>query len=231
MKFYQIPILNFSKKQNGNLAFHVGDDPKRVIQNHIHLAKELGYEYEKLVHMKQIHSNIVKIVDENDNFLNPPTCDGVITKKKGTPLMVMAADCSPILFYDEVNGVIAAAHAGRAGAFGNIVHNVIKSFTHVFDSNPRNIKVEIGPAICQGCYEVGEEIAKEAQSLRLKYALSYKNSSYYLNIRTILKKQLLDEGILEENITISDICTFCDTNYYSYREDKQCGRFAGIISL
>ncbi|WP_297441414.1 peptidoglycan editing factor PgeF [Sulfurimonas sp.] len=231
MKFYQSLILNFSTKQNANLAFHVQDDPSTVIQNHQRLAKELGYEYKNLVHMKQIHSNIVKIVDQNDNFTNPPTCDGLITNKKETPLMVMVADCSPILFYDDVKNIIAVAHAGRAGAFGNIVQNVIKSFINDFDSDPKNIKVEVGPAICQKCYEVGVEIVKEAHSLRLEYAVLQKKERYYLDIRAILKKQLLHESVLDNNIKISNICNCCDDNYYSYREDKKCGRFAGIISL
>jgi polyphenol oxidase len=35
-----------------------------------------------------------------------------------------------------------------------------------------------------------------------------------------------------KNISILDICTKCSSKaFYSYRLDKACGRFAGIIKL
>jgi hypothetical protein len=219
----------FTTKKEGNLAFHVGDDEKNLLNNHQKLSEQLNYKLEKVVHMKQIHSNIVKIIDENDNFNNPPNCDALITNKKDIPLMVMVADCSPILFYDPKQKVIAVAHAGRAGAFHNIIHNVIQTFTNTFSSNREDILVSIGPAICQECYEVGEEIYVEAQALKLTYALKEHNKKYYLNIRAILYRQLLKENILEKNIEISQICSKCDKNLYSYREKSETGRFCGIL--
>jgi YfiH family protein len=219
----------FTTINDGNLAFHVGDDEKNVLQNHQKLAQKLDYKLETLVHMKQIHSDIVKIVTEEDNFKNPPTCDAIITDKKNIPLMVMVADCSPILFFDPKKEVIAVAHAGRAGAFNNIIANVIKSFVDDFDSKREDIVVSIGPAICQQCYEVSEEIYNEAKKLQLHYALKKEDEKYYLNIRKILKEQLRECRILERNLEISQSCSQCDSNYFSYREDPKCGRFSGLL--
>jgi len=219
----------FTTIEDGNLAFHVGDDKKSVIQNHKKLAQKLEYKLENLVHMKQIHSNIVKIVDENDTFHNPPTCDAIITDKKDIPLMVMVADCSPILFYDPKKEIIAVAHAGRAGAFNNIIHNLLQTFTEDFHSNKEDIIVSIGPAICQKCYEVGEEIFKEAKRLTLEYALKKEKNKYYLDIRKILYTQLLEENILEKNIEITTICSFCNDKYFSFRENNSSGRFCALL--
>jgi polyphenol oxidase len=215
-----------------NLAFHVDDDFADVDANHTILAKKLNYEKETLVHMKQIHSNDVHIVNESDNYKNPPTCDALITNKKNIPLMVMVADCSPILFYDDVQKVIAVAHAGRKGAFSNIVHNVVDSFIQNFNSKAKDIYVSIGASICSLCYEVGEEIAKEAKVLNLEYAIETHHNRYHLNIRKILKHQLLESGIQEKNIEISDECSSClDEKYFSYRSHGVTGRFAGVIKL
>jgi len=219
----------FTTINDGNLAFHVGDKKENVIKNHQKLAQKLHYKLEKLVHMKQIHSDIVKIVDENDDFLHPPTCDALITNKKEIPLMVMVADCSPVLFYDPIQEVIAVAHAGRAGAFSNIVHNVVQSFRKDFHSKTQNILVSIGPAICQECYEVGKEIYLEAKKKELHYACKKQNDKYHLDIRAILQKQLLDEKILQNNIEITNICSFCHPLYYSYRENPQSGRFTALL--
>ena len=221
----------FTSINDGNLAFHVGDDEKNVIQNHQKLAQKLHYKLETLVHMKQIHSNIVKIVTDEDNFKNPPTCDALITDKKNIPLMVMVADCSPILFFDSQKEVIAVAHAGRAGAFSNIIQNVLDIFTQKFHSKVEDIVVTVGPAICVECYEVGKEIYQEAKKLQMEYALSKKGEKYHLNILAILQKQLREAGIKEINCEIATNCSRCHSDFFSYREDKNCGRFAGVIIL
>ena len=249
MKFYHSNLLNsfsnlthcFTAKEGGvsngvysslNLAFHIEDDSEAVNINHALLATELKYDKKTLVHMKQIHSDIVHIVTSDDNFNNPPTCDALITDKQNIPLMVMVADCSPIIFYDSIKKVIAVAHAGRQGAFKNIVKNVIDSFKHDYDSKTEDILVVIGASIGKCCYEVGDEIYQEAQELNLEYSLLKRNSSYYLDISAILKQQLLDAGIQNRNIEISDECTCCKSDkYFSYRADGTTGRFCGVIKL
>lgn len=215
-----------------NLAFHVGDNPWHVEINHNTLANELGYEKKSLVHMKQIHSDIVHIVNNKDDFLNPSECDALITDKKNTPLMVMVADCSPILFYDDAKKVIAVAHAGRAGAFKNIVDNVIKTFKSEFSSDAKDIIVSVGASIGSCCYEVGYEINEEASKLGFEYAMSKRDGSYYLDVAQILKTQLLECGIQKENFEFSNDCTCCKNDiYFSYRADGITGRFAGVIEL
>lgn len=249
MKFYQSKLLNnypnlthaFTTKSGGvsappycslNLAFHVEDNPLDVQKNHELLAKELHYEKRTLVHMKQIHSDIVKIVTESDNFSSPPTCDALITDKQNTPLMVMVADCSPVLFYDDKQKVIAVAHAGRAGAFKNIVKNVLDSFVNNFHSDTKNIQAVIGASIGVCCYEVGEEIWTEAKKLNLEYAILQKNERYFLNVNKILKTQLLELGIKNENIEITDECTVCfKEKYFSYRANGTTGRFCGLLMM
>ena len=240
MKIIQSPLLNtfcnlthgFTTKKTGNLAFHVNDTLLNIEQNHESLAKILNYDKNSLIHMKQIHSSLVHIVSNEDNFTNPHCCDALITNKPNTPLMVMVADCSPILFYDVKNKVIAVAHAGRQGAFKNIIQNTIEAMHKEFHSNIKDIYVSVGASIGVCCYEVGSEIYAQAKEIGLEYALQKKENSYYLDISKILKKQLLDLGVQEENIEISKECTCCLNNkYYSYRAQAQTGRFAGVIML
>ncbi len=215
-----------------NLAFHVGDNSLDVEKNHQLLAVSLGYEKQNLIHMKQIHSSIVHIVSDDDNFENPQSCDALVTNRRDTPLMVMVADCSPILFYDSVRDVIAVAHAGRQGVFKNIVRNVIDSMSHNFYSIAEDIYVTVGASIGVCCYEVGVEIFAEAQKLQLEYALKKKGKSYYLDISKILELQLLESGIKKENLEISKECSCCKNNtYFSYRADGITGRFCGVIYL
>ncbi len=175
--------------------------------------------------MQQIHSNIVQVVQEKNTLYK---CDGLVTNKKNTPLMVMVADCIPILFYDEVKRVIGVAHAGRVGTFENIAKNTVVSMEENFNCNPKDIKVTLGPSIQKCCYEVSQEMATYTQDTFGKEFVENRN----IDLQGINKKQLLAMGILEKNITISSICTQCsNAPYFSYRKDNSCGRFAGIIML
>jgi YfiH family protein len=240
MKNNQNTLLNsfpnldfiFTNRLHGNLAFHVGDDEQNVLTNHESLSKHLNYSKNNLIHMQQIHSDIVHVITDNDSFNNPPTCDALITDKADIPLMVMVADCTPVLFFNVNKNIIAVAHAGRAGAFKNIIKKVLDTFTKDFHSNIDNIYVQTGASICKNCYEVGYEIYNEACKLSLSYAVEKKDSSYYLDIKRILKKQLLEYGILEDHIDISSECSCCKNDkYFSYRANNKTGRFAGVIKL
>jgi len=249
MKIYQSPLLKsfsnlthaFTTRDGGvskkpynslNLAYHVEDNPQDVDANHILLESKLNYDKRKLVYMKQVHSNLVHTIDAKDKFDNPPTCDALITDKKNTPLMVMVADCSPMLFYDAKAEVIAVAHAGREGAFKNIVQNVINTFTNLYNSHTQDIFVSIGANIGVCCYEVGSEIYEESKKLHLDYAIQIRENSFYLDVNKILITQLLSCAIKEKNIEISNECTCCCRDkYFSYRADGITGRFAGILMM
>jgi YfiH family protein len=146
--------------------------------------------------------------------------------------MVMVADCSPVLFYDDTRGVIAVAHAGREGAFKNIMRKTIFSMISEFNSKEQNIYVKIGANIDLCCYKVGQEIYDRGCKLGHKESFQIKNGCYFLDIDKILKKQLLTCGISTKHIEISNECTCCNTTkYYSYRAEAKTGRFAGIIYL
>jgi len=189
------------------------------------LANKYEFDNSKLQFMEQIHSNIVKTIVPDTNV---QTCDALITNQFDTPLMVMVADCIPILFYDHARKVIGVAHAGRAGTFQNISNNTITKMNQEYKCNPKDIEVVLGPSIKKCCYEVSNDLSAQALTLFGKEYVNGRN----IDLQGINKKQLLEAGVREENITIEQICTKCSGEpYFSYRNDKTCGRFAGIIIM
>ena len=218
-------FYTFTDENDGNLAFHVEDNEINVIKNRKNLALKLGYNYEDLVYMNQIHSANIIVVDENSPKL-VDNCDSIITRSKNLPLMVMVADCIPILMFDSKQGVVAAIHAGRNSTFLEIAKKTAEVFIEKFSSNPEDINVVFGASIQKCCYEVSEGLSKIVENSFGKEFV--KNN--YIDLQGINKKQLNDLGI--KNIEISNICTKCgDKPYFSYRKDKKTGRFAGIIIL
>lgn len=204
-----------------------------VVKNHDLLAEELGYIRQSLIHMRQIHSDQIVIVHEALNFDTPPECDALITNRSNTPLMVMSADCTGILIYDPVKKVIGAVHAGRAGALNAILPKTIKMMEKTFGCMPNNIHILLGPSIGECCYEVNEMIGAECEKKGYSDALRRENKKVFLDVNTILLKQLDVLNIQKGQIEIIADCTSCKNDeYFSYRADTQhTGRIAGVITL
>lgn len=215
----------FSDKTDGNLAYHVGDIKENVDKNRQKLALKYDYKNENLCYMNQIHSANVVVVDENSpKYID--NCDALITKTKNLPLMVMVADCIPILMFDEVKGVIAAIHAGRNSTFLKISEITSKKMIEDFSCKTENIKVIMGPSIQKCCYEVNNELKNIVEKSFGKEFVIGNN----IDLQGINKKLLENLGI--KNIEISDICTKCSNKpFFSYRKEKNTGRFAGVITL
>ncbi len=210
-----------------NLALHVNDNKKNVLENRNLLAKEIGLKENNFSWMNQVHSDHIEIIEKSGKILET---DGLITNKVGLGLLVLVADCIPILFYDSVQKVVAVAHAGREGSFQNIAGKMIFKLQKDFNSDPKDIEVSLGPSIQRSCYGVNEDITKR---FREQWGGEYIYKNTNLDLPLLNKNQLLTAGVKRENIFISQICTHCDQNYFSYRRAKnnQTGRFAGVIFL
>jgi YfiH family protein len=207
-----------------NLALHVKDNPKNVLVNRTRVSQKHNFLVENLIYMEQTHSvNISIIKDCSVNRIE--NCDALITNVKNIPIMVMVADCIPILLYDPKKSVIAVVHAGRNGTFNEIAKKSVLKMVEVFGCETSDILVYLGASIHKCCYEVGIEIARLVDD---KYS-EKRDEKWYLDLHSMNVDQLDSVGI--KNIEISSICTCCDKDYFSYRREGITGRFAGIMKL
>lgn len=77
---------------------------------------------------------------------------------------------------------------------------------------------------------MGEEIFKEAKELNLTYCVQKRDNRYFLDIDSIISKQLKECGVVD--IEFLAYCTSCSKDsLYSYRAEGKTGRFAGVIEL
>lgn len=221
---YEI-FTKFTDIEDGNIAYHVPDTKENVDKNREKLALKYDFNLENLVYMNQVHGNNVQIVDENSSrFID--NCDGIITNNKNLTLMVMVADCIPILFMDKTKGVIAAVHAGRNSTFLKIAEITALKMMNTYSCRPDDIEVVMGPSIKSCCYEVSSELEQIViETFGKEFANNRKIDLHGIN------KTLVDNlGI--KNVICSDICTQCsDAPYFSYRKDKESGRFCGLIKI
>ncbi len=225
--------VSVSPYDSGNLAFHVGDNAADVLVNHDLLAASAGYDRSRLIHMRQIHSDRIVIADETLTFDTPPECDALLTDRPDTPLMVMSADCTPILLHDPIRNVIGAIHAGRAGALAEILPKTIRMMIQTYGSVIGDIRISMGPSIHGCCYEINTAIAADVEAGGYYPALRFVQEKIYLDVNTILTLQLQQMGIEKDQVEVIESCTACESRtFFSYRADHQhTGRIAGVIML
>ena len=135
------------------------DDAEAVRQNRQLAANALGFEASQIAALHQIHSAKAHSITAPPR--QPLEGDALITKTTELALMIVTADCAPIIFADSASGVIAAAHAGWRGAVGGIIEATLDAM-RALGATPQNITAVIGPAIQQPSYQVGAELRAEA---------------------------------------------------------------------
>jgi len=208
-----------------NLGDHVGDDPSAVAANRRRLAEGIGVPPQRLVWMEQVHSRTVAVVD---GPLPGPLAatDAVVTAARELALVVVAADCVPVLLADEESGVIAAAHAGRVGARIGILGATLGAMRSL-GARTERISVLLGPAVCGQCYEVPEPMQRDVEAHVPGSASRTRAGTAGLDIRAGLRRALLAEGV--GAVAQDPRCTMESEELFSHRRQAPTGRLAGVI--
>ncbi|MEV6443199.1 peptidoglycan editing factor PgeF [Amycolatopsis sp. NPDC051716] len=207
-----------------NLGDHVGDDEGNVFANRKRLAAELGLAEDKLAWMEQVHGRTATIVDGSETRAAEAT-DALVTATPGVALVVLVADCVPILLADAEAGVVAAVHAGRVGTRVGVVPAAVAAMQEV-GAEPHRIEALLGPAICGDCYEVPAAMAADVEKHVPGSACKTRTGTPGLDLRAGLWRQLADLGV--GKIGVDPRCTNEDKTLFSYRRDGTTGRIAGI---
>jgi len=189
------------------------------------IAENLGYNSESLAIPQQTHSTNVLFVNSPGEFEN---CDGLITDNPNIVLSLQTADCIPIFLYDVAIGLRGLVHAGWRGVIGGIACNAIELMVN-HQSIVENIQVLLGPSICRHCFEVGGEVAAKFDK---NCVVTGKNKKYFANLHAQVRLQLLKYQITENNIHMSNICTFENKDCCSYRRDgENAGRMYSFLGV
>ncbi len=209
-----------------NLSFTVGDDETIVKENREAFYNELGLTTNAVATQRQIHSDIVNIVDKSGIA---GESDALITNKKGLGLAISSADCTPIFIYDKYNSVIAGVHSGWRGTQKKILEKTLTTLEANFGSKAEDLIVFIGPSISQKKYEIGKEVAEVFDK---KY-IAQIDGCTCLDVAQVNKDILINFGVIEKNIEVSSLCSFEEKDLlHSYRRDGiDSGRALGLIAI
>jgi YfiH family protein len=200
-----------------NLASHVGDDQIDVEENLEKLRERVG----SFVVMSQVHGDGVVVVDEVPP--EAPIADALITGNPNLALVVMVADCIPLLLRSEK--LVAAVHVGRAGLINSIA---LKTVAKMRELGAVQISGSIGPAICGSCYEVPQELHDQVSAAHPLASSKTRVGTPALDLPRALVAAL---AAVDVPVEISAGCTLEDDDFFSFRRNKVTGRQAGVIKL
>ena len=201
-----------------------GDDPENVVENFRRLGAAVGFDVHDLVLARQVHSDIVHTATARDRGagLFAPhleDCDALITHTPGLALVVFAADCTPILFWDSKTHAVGAAHAGWRGTVSAIGARVVEEMGRRFGSRPQDIRAAIGPNIGQCHFETNADVP---QALRAAFGreieqwIEPRGEKFHVDLKQINRWVLNRAGV--EQVEVSDECTVCSSDrFWSHR--------------
>jgi hypothetical protein len=264
-------VHGFSTRQGGvteeygggqlNLGVTKEDTHENVASNRELFLKAIGAATKgktwPSIEMRQIHSPIVHRVDGKQP--HPAAGDGLITNTPGLLIGVKTADCLPVIAVDPVRRAVGVFHAGWRGTVQRIVEKGIGEMRRNFGSDPKDLRVVIGPGIGVCCYQIGDEVIEQfrsqfayadelveevfdSHSLHTKYPLLFLNQrapghgeppkAPHIDLVKANRRQAMNAGVPEKNIETLNMCTACRTDiFFSYRKEHTTGRMLGAVGI
>ncbi|WP_395341049.1 polyphenol oxidase family protein [Ningiella sp. W23] len=234
--------LSSAPYESMNLAKHVNDTVANVEENrkrlHAFILNQTKHgtatHIHRPVYLTQCHSSRVADFDKSSD-IDTQSYDAVISHRVGNPLLIMTADCLPIVIVDghspnqhQSEFRYAAIHAGWRGLADNIIAKTLASFDRPLN-NPR---VWIGPHICAKHFETGGDVVDQLSPYTQSVARNQQTQKYHVDLADIASQQMRQEGI--KDIQVSQQCTYCNDILFSFRQahhmkQADCGRMATVV--
>lgn len=208
-----------------NLGYNTAASTDEVDRNFNSLFKKLGWLDQKYSIANQVHGTRIEIVSKPGVIKDT---DGLITTTSNLALGIRVADCAAVLIADPVKRIIGAFHAGWKGASHGIIPAGINTMKKL-GGDPVNFLVFISPCISLKNFEVGEEVADQFPD-QFIYREGFNKP--HIDLKGFIMNQLVQKGVIESNIQLSEKCTVDDERFFSFRRERErAGRMLGMIKL
>lgn len=223
-----------------------GDTPDAVRENRNRAARRLGVPERALYYLSQVHGTEAVLLRAGDD-------PDVVVRRVGditlssTPHVacgIRTADCVPVLLADRDSGGVAAVHSGWKGTLARAATIGVERLRE-HAGRRGDIVAAIGPCISVCCFEVGEDVATQlahassAGDSALSWgppserarATSGPAETRRVDLRKIVRAQLIEAGLSPDTIEDVPGCTVCDpVRFHSYRRDAdRSGRLLSAI--
>lgn len=235
-----------------NMGLHVSDTAEAVVENRRRLAQVLGVDAHRLTCGEQVHGvGVTRVTEElvgrgafswDDSI---PDSDAIHTNLVNVPLLLLVADCVPVLVYDRIHHAVAVVHAGWRGAIAHIVERTMDSMHEAYGTMPSDCYLFIGPSIGADSFEVSEDIAEQFRHDMQDLGLSQVDDivryiqrpgqavpTPHVDLKGYIAACVVQKGVPVAQVALSGTDTMTTDGCYSYRRDQGCtGRMAMFAVL
>ncbi|MBT8386568.1 MAG: peptidoglycan editing factor PgeF [Ignavibacteria bacterium] len=209
-----------------NMSYTVGDNTENVDQNRTQFFKQLGLTNSAVAYQMQVHEDKISVVESDGNC---GESDALITTKNNLGLAISTADCPSIFIYDRKRKIICGVHSGWRGTSKRILEKTLIKLIDQLKSNPTDLYCYIAPSISQVNYEVSKEVAEQFN----EKDFYNKEGRYFLDLAGVNYRMLINCGVKESQIQISQLCTFeFSSIFHSFRRwGNESGRAIAVIAM
>jgi len=219
-----------------HFAVATGDTPENVGENVARAAARLGVEPERILYLSQVHgAGVVEVTEANDRETTLYQEGDAVVARAGQRVAcgVRSADCGTLLLGDARSGAVCAIHAGWRGTVRGVVRAGVMRLRQIAGA-PVDIVAAIGPHIERCCFEVGDDVAAElsaCSSLGDAVVSDQAAGKAHVDLRAILRAQLVEGGVADANIEDVRGCTVCDPERFfsCRRQGPKSGRHLSAI--
>lgn len=226
---------NSNRDQNEfTLSYSSSPDKKIIHHNRALLAATMEIQERDLYFPSQVHKTRIVRVTRNTSKEELLETDALITNEKGICIAVMSADCVTVLLYDKKHKAIGAVHSGWRGTVARILEKTLEEMQRVFGTRGEDLVAAIGPSVCQESYEVGEEVVEAVHNSFGRESglmIPQPANKARLDLWKANKLQLVEFGVYDSRIEISDMCTVKNNDHFFSARKGDAGRFAAGIML
>ena len=220
-----------------DLAAHVADDPSAVDANRIRLLGSIGIGplRDRLTTAEQVHGASIAEVVAADAGAGafaaegpPPVLgvDALWTRERGVPLLLLFADCVPVILARPSVPAVAVVHAGWRGAAAGVVGRTARELGGL--PGPDDLSAFIGPHIGPCCYEVGPECVSHFDNAFVTITAA----SARLDLGAAVADDLERSGVPKGRQWHLGICTAHNTDrFYSHRAEGLTGRHGALAVI
>jgi len=226
-----------------NLSILTQDEPGDVLENRRRFAEVLGISAADMIGAHQVHEDRicqVTVQDKGRGSIDPatviPATDALMTNESGLALTAFFADCVPVFFLDPIHKAIALTHAGWKGTVAKIAAKTVQAMEQAYQTQPSQLLAAVGPSIGPCHYEVDEPVMKRFRTAfpgqeKSIFSPADKANHAQLNLWQANALQLQEMGVPAENITVAELCTYCQQeDFFSHRRGM-AGRQAALLML
>ncbi len=216
-----------------NLGARAGDDPANVDNNRFDLVDGAALpSWPYWLH--QVHGTRVLRVDRpahaperRGKAPDEPEADAAVTTAAGVVLVILSADCLPVLIAARDGSSVAAAHAGWRG----LAAGVLEATVAAVRTAPAELVAWIGPGIGADSYEVDARVHAAFVDADADAAHAFRATRpghWLCDLPALARMRLQRAGVAAVHGGGYD--TFRDARFYSYRRDGATGgRMATLI--